>query len=75
MVGAVTAFRVFLRDLYVHRRKTLRGALIGWPSGRREKADVDRVLANLELPSTTRAEDLDVETHLRICRAFATTMR
>jgi 16S rRNA (adenine1518-N6/adenine1519-N6)-dimethyltransferase len=70
MVGAVTAFRVFLRDLYVHRRKTLRAAMVGWPSGRREKADVDRVLANLELPSTTRAEDLDVETHLRLCRAF-----
>jgi 16S rRNA (adenine1518-N6/adenine1519-N6)-dimethyltransferase len=71
LVGSVTAFRVFLRDLYVHRRKTLRGALVGWPSGRREKADVDRVLAKLDLPGTTRAEDLDVEAHLRLCRAFA----
>jgi 16S rRNA (adenine1518-N6/adenine1519-N6)-dimethyltransferase len=70
MVGGVTAFRVFLRDLYVHRRKTLRGALAGWPSGRREKAAVDRMLAELELPCTTRAEDLDIETHLRVCRAF-----
>jgi 16S rRNA (adenine1518-N6/adenine1519-N6)-dimethyltransferase len=70
-VGGVTAFRAFLRDLYVHRRKNLRGALAGWPTGRREKADVDRVLAELDLPGTARAEDLDAETHLRLCRAFA----
>ena len=71
MVASATAFRVFLRDLYTHRRKNLRGALAGWPSGRREKSDVDRILTELELPGTTRAEDLDVEAHLRLCRAFA----
>src|SRR5205823_10014931 len=49
-VGGVTAFRNFLRDLYVHRRKNLRGALAGWPSGRRDKAAVDRTLAELDLP-------------------------
>jgi 16S rRNA (adenine1518-N6/adenine1519-N6)-dimethyltransferase len=69
-VGGVTAFRTFLRDLYVHRRKNLRGALAGWPSGRRDKAAVDRLLDGLELPGTARAEDLDVVTHLRLCRAF-----
>jgi 16S rRNA (adenine1518-N6/adenine1519-N6)-dimethyltransferase len=72
MVGSAMAFRVFLRDLYVHRRKNLRGALTAWPSGKREKGDVDRLLAELGLPGTTRAEDLDVETHLRLCAAFAT---
>ncbi|HEY1380699.1 MAG TPA: rRNA adenine N-6-methyltransferase family protein, partial [Gemmataceae bacterium] len=69
--GSVAAFRSFLRDLYVHRRKNLRGALAGWPSGRRDKADVDRTLAELGLPGTTRAEDLDAETHQRLCRAFS----
>ncbi len=69
-VGAVGTLRTFLRDLYVHRRKNLRGALAGWPSGRRDKAAVDRLLAELGLPGTTRAEDLDVDTHLRLCRAF-----
>jgi 16S rRNA (adenine1518-N6/adenine1519-N6)-dimethyltransferase len=72
MVGSPTAFRMFLRDLYVHRRKNLRGALAGWPTGRRDKADVDRILEQLGLPGTTRAEGLDVETHLRLCAAFAT---
>jgi 16S rRNA (adenine1518-N6/adenine1519-N6)-dimethyltransferase len=70
MVGSPMAFRVFLRDLYVHRRKNLRGSLAVWPSGRRDKSDVDRLLADLALPGTTRAEDLDVETHLRLCMAF-----
>src|SRR6478672_10930165 len=58
-VGSPASFRTFLRDLYVHRRKNLRGALAGWPTGRRDKADVDRVLTELALPATTRAEDLD----------------
>src|SRR5581483_6147757 len=70
MAGDVMRFRHFLRDLYVHRRKNLRGALAGWPRGRRDKADVDRTLAELGLPGTVRAEDLDVEQHLRLCAAF-----
>jgi 16S rRNA (adenine1518-N6/adenine1519-N6)-dimethyltransferase len=70
-VGGVQRFRNFLRDLYVHRRKNLRGALAGWPRGRRAKEDVDRALAELGLPGTVRAEDLDAEQHLRLCTAFA----
>jgi len=69
-VGDISAFRVFLRDLYTHRRKNLRGALVGWPSGRRDKTEVDRLLTELDIPAQVRAEDLDIETHLRLCRAF-----
>jgi 16S rRNA (adenine1518-N6/adenine1519-N6)-dimethyltransferase len=70
-VGDARRFRNFLRDLYIHRRKNLRGALTGLPSGRRDKADVDRKLAELQLDGTLRAEGLDVEQHLRLCAAFA----
>jgi 16S rRNA (adenine1518-N6/adenine1519-N6)-dimethyltransferase len=69
-VGSPLRFRNFLRDLYVHRRKNLRGALAGLPSGRREKAEVDQKLAELALDGTARAETLDVEQHLRLCEAF-----
>jgi 16S rRNA (adenine1518-N6/adenine1519-N6)-dimethyltransferase len=69
-VGEVKRFRVFLRDLYTQRRKNLRGALAGMPNGRHEKAEVDQKLAELSLEGTVRAEDLDVETHLRLCRVF-----
>lgn len=69
-VGSIQNFRDFLRDLYTHRRKNLRGALVGWPSGRREKADVDAKLAALNFDSAVRAEALDREQHLRLCEAF-----
>ena len=70
-VGDVARLRAFLRDLYTQRRKNLRGALSGLPSGRIDKAEVDRKLAELGLPGTVRAEELDVEQHLRLCQAFA----
>jgi 16S rRNA (adenine1518-N6/adenine1519-N6)-dimethyltransferase len=69
-VGDVRRLREFLRDLYTHRRKNLRGALAGLPHGRDEKAEVDRKLAELGLDGTVRAEALDVEQHLRLCEAF-----
>ena len=70
-VGDVRRFRIFLRDLYVHRRKNLRQALSGWPSGRRDKTEVDAKLAELGIDGTVRSEALDVEQHLRLCAAFA----
>ena len=69
-VGDVARFRVFLRDLYVHRRKNLRQALTGWPSGRKDKDEVDAKLKELGIDGTIRSEALDVEQHLRLCAAF-----
>lgn len=69
-VRDVGRLRVFLRNLYAHRRKNLRGALVGWPEGRRDKAEVDRLLASLGIDGQVRAEDLDVEQHLRLCEVF-----
>ncbi|MBP3955904.1 ribosomal RNA small subunit methyltransferase A [Gemmata sp. G18] len=69
-VGDVKKFRVFLRDLYVHRRKNLRQALIGWPSGARDKKDVDAKLAELGIDGTVRSESLDLEQHLRLSAVF-----
>jgi 16S rRNA (adenine1518-N6/adenine1519-N6)-dimethyltransferase len=69
-LGDVQRLRNFLRDLYTHRRKNLRGALAGLPSGRREKVEVDHQLANLGIDGAVRAETLDVEQHLRLCEVF-----
>src|SRR5581483_3003355 len=63
-VGDVACFRNFLRDLYTHRRKNLRGALAALPSGRRSKEEVDALLGQLGLDGTIRAEELDPEQHL-----------
>lgn len=70
LVGDVARFRNFLRDLYVHRRKNLRGALAGSPSGRIEKSEVDSKLLELGLDGSCRAESLDIPTHLRLSEVF-----
>jgi 16S rRNA (adenine1518-N6/adenine1519-N6)-dimethyltransferase len=70
-VGDVQKFRGFLRDLYVHRRKNLRSALASLPAGRLSKAEVDGKLAELGIPGGVRAEDLDLQQHLRLCQVFA----
>jgi 16S rRNA (adenine1518-N6/adenine1519-N6)-dimethyltransferase len=69
-VGDVPRFRAFLRDLYVHRRKNLRQALIGWPSGARDKTMVDAKLAELGFDGTSRSEVLNIDEHLVLCNAF-----
>jgi len=69
-VGDVLGLRNFLRDLYVHRRKNLRSALRSMPSGRLPKAEVDARLAALGIDGNARAESLDLEQHLRLCREF-----
>jgi len=70
LVGDVAKFRTFLRDLYCHRRKNLRQALTGWPSGRRDKVVVDAKLAELGINGSLRSEALSVHDHLRLANAF-----
>jgi 16S rRNA (adenine1518-N6/adenine1519-N6)-dimethyltransferase len=69
-VGDVVKLRSFLRDLYAHRRKNLRGALVALANANFSKEEVDRKLAELGIDGTLRAETLDLEQHLRLCRAF-----
>src|SRR5262249_23174818 len=63
-------FGSFVRAWYTHRRKNLRGALLGFPHKRFGKPEVDAKLAELGLEGTTRAEALDLEQHLRLCAVF-----
>lgn len=69
-VGDVQGFRNFLRDLYSHRRKNLRGALAAFPGHRFDKQLVDRKLSELGMDGSVRAETLTLEEHLRLCRMF-----
>ncbi len=62
--------RIFLRDLYSHRRKNLRGALVAMAGRDYEKAFVDSKLAELGFDGGARAEDLDLDQHLRLRDAF-----
>jgi 16S rRNA (adenine1518-N6/adenine1519-N6)-dimethyltransferase len=70
-VGDVQRFRAFLRELYAHRRKNLRGALAGFAGHPFRKDEIDRKLAELGIEGSVRAETLDREQHLRLSNAFA----
>jgi 16S rRNA (adenine1518-N6/adenine1519-N6)-dimethyltransferase len=69
-VGDPLRLRNFLRDLYSHRRKNLRGALVSMPAGKFGKPEVDARLAELGIDGTVRAENLGREEHLRLCEVF-----
>jgi len=65
----VAFFHEFVRAMFFHRRKFLRSEVLSAFKGRLDKPQVDEVLAQLELPHETRAEQLNVETILRLCEA------
>jgi 16S rRNA (adenine1518-N6/adenine1519-N6)-dimethyltransferase len=69
-VADVQRLRYFLRDLYSHRRKNLRGGLISVTGHQHEKAIVDAKLAELGYTGTERAEQLSIDQHLQLCEAF-----
>ncbi len=69
-VPNVLRFRAFLRDLYSHRRKNLRGALVSMPTSGHDKAFVDTKLLELGFDGTDRAETLDLDQHLVLAAAF-----
>jgi 16S rRNA (adenine1518-N6/adenine1519-N6)-dimethyltransferase len=70
-IGDVQKLRHFLRDLYTHRRKNLRGALGGFHGRPFSKPEIDAKLAELGIDGTVRAESLDLEQHHRLCAAFS----
>ncbi len=66
-IGDLAYFHGFIRDLFCHRRKYLRSVLVSITKDQLDKADIDRVLAELQLGETCRAEELDVPMLLRLC--------
>jgi 16S rRNA (adenine1518-N6/adenine1519-N6)-dimethyltransferase len=62
-------FHDFVRSLFLHRRKFLRGVLIVMLKERVEKQIVDELLAAFQFPEDVRAEQLDVETIMALSEA------
>lgn len=63
-------FLDFIRRLFHHRRKLMRGVLCGMYRRQLSKSDVDAILAELGHAPETRAEELDVATLLRLANRF-----
>jgi 16S rRNA (adenine1518-N6/adenine1519-N6)-dimethyltransferase len=72
-VGDLASFHRFLHQLYLHRRKNLRGAL--WPhlSERFTKPALDAVLVHHGFDPAGRAEALSVADHQRLWRAVSSS--
>lgn len=71
-IGDLAFFHDFVRDVFCHRRKLLRGVLLGMAGGRRSAAARDTVeaaFAALGLPANARAEDLPPDTFVRLAAA------
>jgi 16S rRNA (adenine1518-N6/adenine1519-N6)-dimethyltransferase len=63
-------FHDFVRSLFMHRRKFLRGVLQGRWKAELGKSGIDQALAETELNPEARAEQLDIESILKLCDAF-----
>lgn len=62
-------FHDFVRAMFLHRRKFLRSELLGALNRRLDKPQVDRILAQLGLAGTLRAEQLGVDAMLALCES------
>jgi len=66
-------FHRFVRDVFCHRRKVLRGVLLGLAGGRRSdgaRAAVEGVFATLGLPAEVRAEEIGPDAFVVLEREF-----
>jgi 16S rRNA (adenine1518-N6/adenine1519-N6)-dimethyltransferase len=70
LVGNPVAYRAFLRDLYIHRRKNLRGSLSSSPTREMSKAEVDAKLTSIGIDGSRRAEALDLDEHRAVFVEF-----
>lgn len=68
-IGDLRFFHDFVRSVFLHRRKFLRGVLVAALKPQLDKQAVDEILAALEFGETTRAEELDIHAMLRLSQA------
>lgn len=59
-------FHALVRGIFIHRRKFLRSALASAVKDRLDKAEVDAVLAEMELDASVRAEQLTPQTMIEL---------
>jgi 16S rRNA (adenine1518-N6/adenine1519-N6)-dimethyltransferase len=68
-IGDRAGFHGFVRDVFCHRRKLLRGVLVRLAGGRRNedaRAAVDAVFAACDLGPETRAEEISPDGFVRL---------
>jgi 16S rRNA (adenine1518-N6/adenine1519-N6)-dimethyltransferase len=74
-IGDAAYFHDFVRAMFFHRRKYVRSELLSVLKGRVDKPGVDAMLASQGIEPTCRAEELDVDTFLRLAAAAQAASR
>jgi 16S rRNA (adenine1518-N6/adenine1519-N6)-dimethyltransferase len=72
-IGDLHRFHDFVRDIFCHRRKVLRGVLLRLAGGKKAEAAqaaVERTYAALGLPANVRAEEIPPDDFVRLTKAF-----
>jgi len=72
-IGDLARFHEFVREVFCHRRKVLRGVLLRLAGGKQTQAahaTVDRTYAALGLPADIRAEDIGPDDFVRLAKKF-----
>jgi 16S rRNA (adenine1518-N6/adenine1519-N6)-dimethyltransferase len=72
-IGDLARFHDFVRDVFCHRRKLLRGVLLRMAGGKREEAarrTVEAAFAALGLGADARAEEIPPADFVRLAQAF-----
>ncbi len=69
-IADVPFFHQFVRSMFLHRRKLLRGVLISTYKRELNKGRIDALFERLGLSPTRRAEELDVAEMLVLCDAI-----
>jgi len=69
-IGDVEFFHTFIRAIFCHRRKLLRGVLHSLYHEHLDKPAIDALLAGQNLAPSSRAEELPVETLIHLAAAL-----
>jgi 16S rRNA (adenine1518-N6/adenine1519-N6)-dimethyltransferase len=68
-IADLVFFHQFVRGLFLHRRKFLRGVLVSSLAEHFDKPAIDALLADFGMPADARAEQLDVPTIIALADA------
>ena len=63
-------FHAGVKALFFHRRKYLRSTILSAFKGQLEKSQADTIMTELGFAESTRAEELDVPTVIRLCEVL-----
>jgi 16S rRNA (adenine1518-N6/adenine1519-N6)-dimethyltransferase len=66
-IGDAEYFHRFVRSLFLHRRKLLRGVLVSTYKRELDKPQIDTLFERLGIAPTRRAEELNVDEMLALC--------